>query len=121
MNWVMTGALWGLVGVGLGAFGAHGLKGVATEQGLTWWETGARYHLVHALALVLVGLLQHHRPGGDAAAWSFLIGSAMFSPTEVPPASKAPLFAASMMPGPPPVITAKSLSTSRRPHRTAFS
>ena len=33
-------------------------------------------------------------------------GSSMPSPTEVPPASSAPLFAASMAPGPPPVITA---------------
>jgi len=83
MNWTMTGALWGLLGVGLGAFGAHGLKGVAppSEQGLAWWETGARYHLIHAVALVLVGLLQHHRPGGDAAGWSFLLGSLVFSGT----------------------------------------
>ena len=61
MNWVMAGALWGLVGVGLGAFGAHGLKSIATEQGLEWWETAARYQLIHAVALVLLGLLQHHR------------------------------------------------------------
>ena len=77
----MVGALWGLVGVGLGAFGAHGLKATATDQGLAWWETAARYHLVHAVALVLLGLLQHHRPGGDAAGWSFLVGSAVFSGT----------------------------------------
>lgn len=81
MNWTMVGAIWGLVGVGLGAFGAHGLKSVATAEGLAWWETGARYHLFHALALVLVGLLQHHKPGGDAAGWSFLLGSVVFSGT----------------------------------------
>jgi uncharacterized membrane protein YgdD (TMEM256/DUF423 family) len=52
MNWVMTGALWGLVGVGLGAFGAHGLKTVASVEGLAWWETAARCQLVHALALL---------------------------------------------------------------------
>ena len=52
MNWTMAGALWGLLGVGLGAFGAHGLKAVATDQGLAWWETAARYQLFHALALV---------------------------------------------------------------------
>ena len=72
MNWTMAGALWALLGVGLGAFGAHGLKTMASEQALAWWETAARYQLVHALALVLLGLLQQHRPGGDAAGWSFL-------------------------------------------------
>ena len=81
MNWTMIGALMGLLGVGLGAFGAHGLKSVATTEGLAWWETGARYHLIHALALVLLGLLQHHRPGGDAAGWSFLLGTLVFSGT----------------------------------------
>ena len=64
MNWMTAGALWGLLGVGLGAFGAHGLRTVASAEGLGWWETAARYQLVHALALVLVGVLQHHRPGG---------------------------------------------------------
>jgi len=81
MNWTMIGALTGLLGVGLGAFGAHGLKSVATPEGLAWWETGARYQLIHALALVLLGLLQHHRPGGEAAGWSFLLGTLVFSGT----------------------------------------
>jgi uncharacterized membrane protein YgdD (TMEM256/DUF423 family) len=81
MNWTMTGALWALLGVGLGAFGAHGLKAVASEQALAWWETAARYQLVHAVALVLLGLLQQHRPGGDGAGWAFLLGSTVFSGT----------------------------------------
>jgi uncharacterized membrane protein YgdD (TMEM256/DUF423 family) len=94
MNWTVVGALWALAGVGLGAFGAHGLKSVASEQGLAWWETGARYHLVHAVALVLLGLLQQHRPGGDAAGWSFLLGSALFSGTLYAMALGAPLLGA---------------------------
>jgi uncharacterized membrane protein YgdD (TMEM256/DUF423 family) len=81
MSWTMVGALWGLVGVGLGAFGAHGLKAVASAEGLAWWETAARYHLFHALALLAVGLLQQHRPGGDSAGWCLLLGSAVFSGT----------------------------------------
>jgi uncharacterized membrane protein YgdD (TMEM256/DUF423 family) len=81
MSWTTTGAVWALLGVGLGAFGAHGLKSVATEQGLGWWETAARYHLFHGVAMVLLGLLQQHRPGGDAAGWCFLGGSVLFSGT----------------------------------------
>jgi uncharacterized membrane protein YgdD (TMEM256/DUF423 family) len=98
MNWVMAGALWGLLGVGLGAFGAHGLKSVATSEGLAWWETGARYQLVHAVALALLGLLQHHRPGGDAAGWSFLLGSAVFSGTLYAMALGAPRWLGAVTP-----------------------
>jgi uncharacterized membrane protein YgdD (TMEM256/DUF423 family) len=98
MNWIVVGALWGFLGVALGAFGAHGLKSVATEQGLAWWETGARYHLVHALALVLLGLIEHHRPGGGAAGWAFLLGSAVFSGTLYAMALGAPRFLGAVTP-----------------------
>ena len=98
MNWVIAGALWGLVGVGLGAFGAHGLKSVATEQGLGWWETAARYQLIHAVALVLLGLLQQHRLGGDGAGWSFLLGSALFSGTLYAMALGAPRWLGAVTP-----------------------
>jgi uncharacterized membrane protein YgdD (TMEM256/DUF423 family) len=98
MNWTMVGALWGLLGVGLGAFGAHGLKATASEQAVAWWEAAARYHLVHALALVLFGLLQHHRPGGDAAGWSLLAGSAVFSGTLYAMALGAPRWLGAVTP-----------------------
>jgi uncharacterized membrane protein YgdD (TMEM256/DUF423 family) len=98
VNWIAVGALWGLLGVGLGAFGAHGLRSVAGEQGLAWWETGARYHLFHALALVALGLLQQHRPGGDAAGWSFLAGSAVFSGTLYAMALGAPRWLGAITP-----------------------
>jgi len=45
-------------------------------------------------------------------------GSSIPRPTETPPASQAPLFAASMMPGPPPVITAKPAAAAWRPIST---
>jgi len=96
MNWTMTGAFWGLLGVGLGAFGAHGLR--ADAQGLGWWEIAARYQLVHALALVLLGLLQHHRPGGDPVGWSFLLGSALFSGTLYAMALGAPRWLGAVTP-----------------------
>jgi uncharacterized membrane protein YgdD (TMEM256/DUF423 family) len=98
MNWTLTGALWALAGVGLGAFGAHGLRSVATEQGLAWWETGARYQLFHAVALILLGLLQQHRPGGDAAGWCFLGGSLVFSGTLYAMALGAPRWLGAVTP-----------------------
>jgi len=98
MNWIVTGGVWGLLGVGLGAFGAHGLKAVGSAEGLGWWETAARYQLLHALALVLFGLLQQHRPGGDAAGWSFLAGSALFSGTLYAMALGAPRWLGAVTP-----------------------
>jgi uncharacterized membrane protein YgdD (TMEM256/DUF423 family) len=98
MNWVMVGGLWGLVGVGLGAFGAHGLRSVATPEGIAWWETGARYHVFHALALLGFGLLQQHRPGGDAAGWCLLLGSALFGGTLYAMALGAPRWLGAVTP-----------------------
>ena len=98
MNWVMVGALWGLAGVGLGAFGAHGLKAVASAEGLAWWETAARYHLFHALALLTVGLLQQYRPGGDSAGWCLLLGSVVFSGTLYAMALGAPRWLGAVTP-----------------------
>lgn len=81
MNWIVIGAGVGLTGVAAGAFGAHALKGVATPEQLGWWTTAAQYHLVHALALVGVGLLQRSGTNGDPAGWAFLAGVALFSGT----------------------------------------
>ena len=46
------GAGLAAVGVALGAFGAHGLKSLVTPERLAVFETGVRYHLVHALAVL---------------------------------------------------------------------
>ena len=98
MNWIVVGALWGLLGVGCGAFGAHGLRNLATAEGLAWWETAARYQLVHALALLAVGLLQLHAPRGDAAGWAFLLGNAVFSGTLYAMALGAPRWLGAVTP-----------------------
>ncbi|MFN3198253.1 MAG: DUF423 domain-containing protein [Bradymonadia bacterium] len=57
MGFVAAGALALALGVAAGAFGAHGLKNTLSADLLAIWETGARYHLVHGLGLVLVGIL----------------------------------------------------------------
>lgn len=76
----------GFLAVALGAFGAHGLKAkmAALQDGaerLGWWETGAHYHLTHALALGLAGYLASRSGGGasSAAGWLFLAGIVLFS------------------------------------------
>lgn len=83
--WVASGVS-GFAAVGLGAFGAHGLRarfGALPDAAkrLEWWSTAAHYHLMHALALGLVGVLAA-RGGGSAvtvAAWAFVLGTLLFS------------------------------------------
>ena len=44
---LMIAAVAGFTGVGLGAFGAHGLKTVLSPDMMTVWQTAVQYHLVH--------------------------------------------------------------------------
>lgn len=75
------GAVMGGLGVAFGAFGAHGLKARVTPDLLTIWETGAHYHLIHALALIATAWAIQRFPGGlsVAAGWCFLLGIVIFS------------------------------------------
>jgi uncharacterized membrane protein YgdD (TMEM256/DUF423 family) len=76
MWWTLAGVA-GALGVGLGAFGAHGLKNVVSDPSLLdTWETAARYHLVHALAL---GLVAAHPGQPRVAGGLFLLGMLLFS------------------------------------------
>lgn len=76
MWWKVAGLL-GALGVALGAFGAHGLKGIVEDPHLLEvWETGARYHLIHAVALL--GVAAHpSRPRNAGIA--FVVGTILFS------------------------------------------
>lgn len=79
---VMLGSLSALIGVGLGAFGAHGLKTRVAPEMLVVWQTGVHYHLIHALGLVLIGILCHLMPEASllrAAGWMLLLGTVLFS------------------------------------------
>jgi uncharacterized membrane protein YgdD (TMEM256/DUF423 family) len=75
------GALLGGVAVAAGAFGAHALRGQISSAMLSAFETGARYQMYHALALLAVALLLERRPSGAlrAAGWCFVAGTILFS------------------------------------------
>ncbi|MGB8704629.1 MAG: DUF423 domain-containing protein, partial [Gillisia sp.] len=51
----MTGFLFGLIAIVLGAFATHGLKLLISENSADVFETGVRYQMYHALLLVLLG------------------------------------------------------------------
>ena len=80
-RWFAIGAWLGALGVALGAFGAHGLKARVSADMVAVWETGARYHVLHALALLATAWACERWPGAytSGAGWLFLAGIALFS------------------------------------------
>jgi uncharacterized membrane protein YgdD (TMEM256/DUF423 family) len=71
----------GAADVGLGAFGAHALKARLAPEMLAVYETGVRYQLTHALALLAVGYACTRWPGPavTASGWLFVAGTLLFS------------------------------------------
>ncbi|MBC7847154.1 MAG: DUF423 domain-containing protein [Flavobacterium sp.] len=53
---ISTGAIFGMLAIILGAFGAHALKKVLSLEELSTFETGVKYQMYHALFLLFVGL-----------------------------------------------------------------
>lgn len=80
-----TIAVWGavsaLIAVTAGAFGAHVLRERLPSDLLAAFETGARYHMYHALALFIVAWAETTWPGKLVrfAGWLFIAGTALFS------------------------------------------
>ena len=93
--WLVLGATLGLLGVVLGSFGAHGLERHLeshrpADQPLTEaqladklldWDTGTRYQMYHALALLAVGILAARRCGAaiHLTGAAFTLGTLLFS------------------------------------------
>ncbi len=78
----LLGSISGGLAVALGAFGAHALKARLTPDLLTTFETGVRYQMYHALALLAVALAMARVPVTSLltlAGWLFLIGTLLFS------------------------------------------
>jgi uncharacterized membrane protein YgdD (TMEM256/DUF423 family) len=75
------GALSGFLGVALGAFAAHGLKARLAPEMLAVFETGVRYQMYHAFALLAAGWALSRWPGAviQAGGWLFLAGTLLFS------------------------------------------
>jgi uncharacterized membrane protein YgdD (TMEM256/DUF423 family) len=77
------GAFLGFLGVAAGAFGTHGLRDRLSPDMLTIFETGVRYQMYHALALLAVGWLADRSPSLSVilAGWLFIAGTVVFSGT----------------------------------------
>ena len=77
---LILGCVFGMLAVILGAFGAHGLKEVLTEESLTSYETGVRYQFYHAfLALIIANTSFFTNKTKNIVFWMLLVGVVLFS------------------------------------------
>ena len=79
--WAGIGAISAGISVILGAFGAHALKNRMPAEDLLIFETGVRYQMYHAFAIIACALIatRFESFGIKLAAWFFLTGTIIFS------------------------------------------
>lgn len=76
----ISGILFGVFAVILGAFGAHGLKEVLDTAAMNTFETGVKYHMYHALLLlVLANVKQLTEQSKKLPFYFIVIGIVFFS------------------------------------------
>ena len=90
MNWSAIGAIFLAVAVGLGAFGAHGLKDRLDAYSLGIWEKAVFYHFIHSMGVLMVSMLPRSGNFPLAAAsnvcWLLIAGVLVFSGSLYTPA-----------------------------------
>lgn len=79
--WIVMGAVFGGLSVGLGAFGAHALRERLSLENMNIFEIATRYHMYHALALLVVGLIavKIDNAALTVAGCAFAVGIVLFS------------------------------------------
>ena len=78
-KWMLVvGAILGATAVMSGAFGAHALQGALSTRAQGWYETAVTYHTVHALALLVSGVLALHTRTGPGRRWLKIAGGCFF-------------------------------------------
>lgn len=81
-SFLILGALFALLSVALGAFGAHILRDRIDARSMEIFQTGAHYQGYHALALLILGVALVARPELSklrTAGWLFVAGTVIFS------------------------------------------
>lgn len=77
---ILTAAIFGLIAVVLGAFGAHGLQGKVADEQLENWKTAVNYQFYHTLALLFLATFSRARNGLISLAYfGFTLGILLFS------------------------------------------
>lgn len=80
----MAASILGALAVAVGAFGAHSLKDILTENGRTdTFKTAVEYHFYHALALLFLGVLMRTKYPNSTiftfSAYAWFLGILLFS------------------------------------------
>lgn len=78
---IALGGVLAALAVGLGAIGAHALKSQLTPDRLETFQTAVQYQMIHAIGLILVGIVSLHNRSrwSDASGWAMLVGILLFS------------------------------------------
>ncbi len=76
-TFIITGAFFGMLAIIFGAFGAHALKKILSENQLKSFETGIKYQMYHAIVLLLLGF--NFQFSTSAMYWCFTLGVLLFS------------------------------------------
>ncbi|XCF05834.1 DUF423 domain-containing protein [Tamlana crocina] len=74
---IITGAVFGMLSIIFGAFGAHALKKVLNDDQLKSFETGVKYQMYHAIVLLILGFNPEFY--STAMYWCFSLGIVLFS------------------------------------------
>ena len=75
---ILTASALGFIGVILGAFGAHALENSLTLEQLSTYDTGVRYHLIHTLLLLFLGLENRLNKKRKKVIWLLLLIGILF-------------------------------------------
>ena len=76
-TFIITGAFFGMLAIIFGAFGAHALKKILSDDQLKSFETGIKYQMYHAIILLLLGF--NFQFSTSAMYWCFTLGVLLFS------------------------------------------
>ena len=77
---LLFASILGCLAVIFGAFGAHALKKILSEDQLKSFETGVKYQMYHALVLLIIGFnFKLETASEKYMVYSFIIGILLFS------------------------------------------
>jgi uncharacterized membrane protein YgdD (TMEM256/DUF423 family) len=75
---ISTAAIFGMIAIIIGAFGAHALKKVLSIEALSTFETGVKYQMYHALFLVLIGTLNELSQKAKKIIYNLVVFGVLF-------------------------------------------
>ena len=79
MNWSAIASIFLALAVGLGAFGAHGLRDKLDAYSMDIWNKAVFYHFIHGLGMLIASLMPRISPVSEYACWAFAAGILIFS------------------------------------------